>query len=107
MFYLLVSGQILILFTGLSVTCDGASDGAELETKDSAAFTFKPEITFEFKVKKKILPSKQKSHDCHCICVMPVQLTSKITNNFMEVDYNVRIVNINADRNSSTSILKL
>ena len=56
---------------------------------------------------KKILPSKQKSHDCHCICVMPVQLTSKITNNFMEVDYNVRIVNINADRNSSTSILKL
>ena len=62
--------------------------------------------TFEFKGKK-IMPSKQKSHDCHCICVMPVQLTSKITNNFMEVDYNVRIVNINADRNSSTSILKL
>ena len=53
-FYLLVSGQILILFTGLSVTCDGASDGAELETKDSAAFTFKAEITFEFKVKKNI-----------------------------------------------------
>ena len=46
MFYLLVSGQILILFTGLSVTCDGASDAAELETKDSAAFTFKAEITY-------------------------------------------------------------